>query len=233
MRPAILSRGYARRTRSDGVVVVSDRERVLAGVESSGDEPQMLARSLLGVPVLVAPDRYLAGSLAERQFGCTVHLLDDGFQHMQLARDINLLVMSSDDLKESLLPAGRLREPLDAASSADALTGLGQMLRGAASEPVEAPEMDGLASGVISRVRAESAQSWRSLAARAADGWHWAIVGGGSVAATFVTTGFVAFILAFGPKPEREDSLAALMSVDAPSARTAAMMKFSVAVTDM
>ena len=120
-RPAILSRGYGRRRSADGVVVVSDGRGPLVRAEESGDEPQMLARSLLGVPVLVAPDRYLAGSLAERQFGCTVHLLDDGFQHLQLARDINLLVMSTDDLKESLLPAGRLREPLDAARSADAL----------------------------------------------------------------------------------------------------------------
>lgn len=99
------------------------------------------------------------------------------------------------------------------ASSADALTGLGDALRTAVSDDTAAPpDMDGLASGVISRVGAESAASWRALMARAADGWHWAIVGGGSVAATFLTTGFVALILAFGPKPEREDSLAALIS---------------------
>jgi tetraacyldisaccharide 4'-kinase len=117
----ILSRGYGRRHAADGVVVVSDGQFTQVPAEDSGDEPQMLARALVGVPVLVSPDRYLAGCLAERRFGCTVHLLDDGFQHLQLARDINLLVMSKGDLDESLLPFGRLREPLDAARAADAL----------------------------------------------------------------------------------------------------------------
>lgn len=119
--PVILSRGYGRRRQADGVVVVSDGQRTRVPAEESGDEPQMLARALAGVPVLVSPDRYLAGRLAERRFGCTVHLLDDGFQHVQLARDINLLVISKADLDESLLPFGRLREPLDAARAADAL----------------------------------------------------------------------------------------------------------------
>ena len=78
-RPAILSRGYGRRRRADGVVVVSDGVRVLVPAAESGDEPQMLARSLSGVPVLVAADRYLAGRLAEAQFQASVLLLDDGF----------------------------------------------------------------------------------------------------------------------------------------------------------
>ena len=121
MRPAILSRGYARRTRSDGVVVVSDGERVLADVESSGDEPQMLARALPGVPVLVSPDRYLAGTLAIRQFDAGVLLLDDGFQHLQLERTVDLLLASPGDVTEDVLPLGRLREPLGAARSADAV----------------------------------------------------------------------------------------------------------------
>lgn len=120
-RPVILSRGYGRVRVADGVVVVSDGCDVLVPAPQSGDEPQMLARALPGVPVLVSPDRYLAGCLAERRFGCTVHLVDDGFQHLQLARDVNLLVISKADLGERLLPAGRLREPLEAAAAADAL----------------------------------------------------------------------------------------------------------------
>jgi tetraacyldisaccharide 4'-kinase len=120
-RPSILSRGYRRRQAADGVVVVSDGRAVQVGVEASGDEPQMLARALPGVPVLVSPDRFLSGCLAERRFGCTVHVLDDGFQHLQLARDVNLLVLATDDLNESMLPTGRLREPLEAASAADAV----------------------------------------------------------------------------------------------------------------
>lgn len=120
-RPAVLSRGYGRRDAPDGVVVVSDGSRVLAAPDQSGDEPTMLAYSLPGVPVLVAPERYLAGRLAERHFGCTVHLLDDGFQHLPLARDVDLLVVSPADLDERLLPAGRLREPIAASQAADAL----------------------------------------------------------------------------------------------------------------
>ena len=120
-RPAVLSRGYARRKKADGVVVVSDGERVLEPVERSGDEPQMLARALPGTPVLVSPDRYLAGRLAESRFGCTVHILDDGFQHLQLARTIDVLLISPGDLAERVLPSGRLRERLDAARGADAV----------------------------------------------------------------------------------------------------------------
>jgi tetraacyldisaccharide 4'-kinase len=120
-RPAILSRGYARRVPADGVVVVSDGQAILAPVDRSGDEAQMLARMLPGVPVLVSADRYLAGTLAERQFGATVHLLDDGFQHLRLARTVDLLVVSDRDLDDAVLPSGRLREPIAAARGADAL----------------------------------------------------------------------------------------------------------------
>jgi tetraacyldisaccharide 4'-kinase len=120
-RPAILSRGYARRVAPDGVTVVSDGARIRADAAASGDEPLMLARALPGVPVLVGADRYLSGRLAERRLGATVHLLDDGFQHLSLARDADLLLAGEDDLDEPLLPAGRLREPLSAAAAADAL----------------------------------------------------------------------------------------------------------------
>jgi tetraacyldisaccharide 4'-kinase len=120
-RPAILTRGYGRRAAADGVVVVSDGQRVLEPVSRSGDEPQMLARALRGVPVLVSADRFVAGRLAERRFGCTVHLLDDGFQHFALARDVDLLLVSPADLADTVLPGGRLREPLEAARAAGAL----------------------------------------------------------------------------------------------------------------
>ena len=120
-RPAILTRGYGRREPVEGVLVVSDGTRVLEPVTRSGDEPQMLARSLPGVPVLVSPDRYVAGRLAERQLGATISILDDGFQHVQLERDVDLLVVSARDLSEQVLPSGHLREPLEAARFADAL----------------------------------------------------------------------------------------------------------------
>ena len=126
-RPAILSRGYARPERIPGVLVVSDGSRVLEPTERSGDEPQMLARSVTGVPVLVATKRYLAGLVAGQQLGCTVMVLDDGFQHFQLERDIDLLMVSPDDLREQVLPSGALREPLDAARVAHALLVTGSM----------------------------------------------------------------------------------------------------------
>lgn len=120
-QPAILSRGYARRVRSRDPLVVSDGSQVLADVQQSGDEPQMLARALPGVPVIVGRDRYACGRLAEEQLHATVLLLDDGFQHLPLARDVDLLVMSAADLRESTLPSGRLREPLGAARAAHAV----------------------------------------------------------------------------------------------------------------
>jgi tetraacyldisaccharide 4'-kinase len=120
-RPAILSRGYARRRAADGVTVVSDGSRVVADLDEAGDEPLMLARALPGVMVLVGADRFLAGRLAEERLGATLHLLDDGFQHLALARDVDLLIVDEADLADRLLPAGRLRETLEAARRADAI----------------------------------------------------------------------------------------------------------------
>jgi tetraacyldisaccharide 4'-kinase len=121
-RPSILTRGYGRRISGPGATVVSDGSRVLAGVDESGDEPLMLARALhnLGVVVVVGADRYVSGLLAENRLGATVHILDDGFQHFSLARDVDLLATSELDLADHPLPAGRLREALTAASAADA-----------------------------------------------------------------------------------------------------------------
>ncbi len=119
-RPAVLTRGWGRRRTADGVTVVSDGARVCAGLDAAGDEPLMLARALPGVSVLVGADRYLSGCLAERRLGATVHLLDDGFQHVELERDVDLLLVSEDDLQDKPLPAGRLREGLAAGAAADA-----------------------------------------------------------------------------------------------------------------
>jgi tetraacyldisaccharide 4'-kinase len=126
-RPAILSRGYGRRQQPDGVVVVRDATGIRADLDRSGDEPLMLARQLDGVAVLASPDRYLAGCIAERHLGATVHLLDDGFQHLQLDRDIDLVLVSAEDLDANALtlPAGRLREPVDTLVAADAVLMLG------------------------------------------------------------------------------------------------------------
>lgn len=120
-RPVILSRGYGRSDRAEKVTVASDGTRVLEPVSRTGDEPQMLARQLTGIPIVVGADRFAAGQLAESRFDCTVFVLDDGFQHVQLARTVDLLAVSVGDLDDRVLPIGRLRESLKAASAADAV----------------------------------------------------------------------------------------------------------------
>jgi tetraacyldisaccharide 4'-kinase len=120
-RPAILTRGYHRRRPEDGVVVVSDGTAILADGDRSGDEPLMLAESVPGAQVLVSDSRTTAGAIAERLFGATIHVLDDGFQHRALARDVDVVVVAPRDLAGRRLPFGRLRESPRSLSRADAV----------------------------------------------------------------------------------------------------------------
>lgn len=116
-RPSILTRGYGREDAVDGVVVVD----AATPVARSGDEPLMLARQVPGAKVCVSPDRYLGGVLAEK-LGCTVHILDDGFQHIELARGLDILVTTIGEIPNGrVIPMGRLREPKDAAARAHVL----------------------------------------------------------------------------------------------------------------
>jgi tetraacyldisaccharide 4'-kinase len=118
-QPAILSRGYKRQHAADGVVTVCDGSTVLADLAHAGDEPLMLARQVPSAIVCVAEDRHLAGVVAERVWGATVHILDDGFQHVQLSRDLDILVTSPGEIPEGrVLPRGRLREARAAAARA-------------------------------------------------------------------------------------------------------------------
>ena len=134
-RPAILSRGYRRRDDVPGVVVVSDGQTLREGLGRSGDEPLMLARAVPGAIVCVCPDRHLAGVLAERRLGATVHLLDDGFQHFNLARDLDVLVTTPGEIGEGrVVPHGRLREPRDAAARAHVLVVMGATAGAAVTE---------------------------------------------------------------------------------------------------
>ncbi len=110
----ILSRGYGRKTR--GVRLVNPG----GSSPEFGDEPLLIARHL-EVPVIVGEDRYQAGIFAEGKFGARLHLLDDGFQHRALARDFDLVLVSADDARERLLPAGRLRESRQSLRRADAI----------------------------------------------------------------------------------------------------------------
>jgi tetraacyldisaccharide 4'-kinase len=115
---AVLSRGYGGSFRGD-CLVVGDGERVHAAPAEAGDEPVMLARSLPGVVVAVGRRRDRVGRAVEARFGSRVHVLDDGFQHLRLGRDLDLVCASARDLVDRPLPAGRLREPPSALARAD------------------------------------------------------------------------------------------------------------------
>lgn len=123
--PSVLSRGYARTEHADGAVIVRDPKGIRADVARAGDEPFMLARQLDGAIVMSGADRYVSGRLAEHHLGATVHLLDDGFQHFQLDRDGDIVLVSGADLAgASTLPSGHLREPADVLIAADAIVAL-------------------------------------------------------------------------------------------------------------
>ena len=120
-RVAILLRGYKRRVR-EKVTIVSDGEKVHASPIESGDEAYMMAKHLRNIPILVGKCRYLAAQVALERFKVDVLLLDDGFQHRQLARDVDILTIPATHPfgnPEKLLPAGTLREPLTALRRAD------------------------------------------------------------------------------------------------------------------
>jgi tetraacyldisaccharide 4'-kinase len=110
----VLSRGYGRR--SHGVLLVDPA----GSAQDFGDEPLLIARRLQ-VPVVVGEDRYEAARLAESRFGAQLHLLDDGFQHRGLARDFDIVLVTPEDARDHLLPAGRLREPIGSLRRADAV----------------------------------------------------------------------------------------------------------------
>jgi tetraacyldisaccharide 4'-kinase len=144
----VLSRGYGRRS---AVPALVDSHGT---ADEFGDEPLVIAREA-NARVFVAAERYEAGLLAEagqqvseaagQRVG--VHLLDDGFQHRQLHRDVDILLLSSEDIGDHLLPAGNLREALRAAERADVI-----------AIPAEEPEVEGWVKsrglkGTVWRVR--------------------------------------------------------------------------------
>jgi len=110
----VLSRGYGRT--STEIAVVDPK----GTPEQFGDEPLLIAGKLR-VPVIVGADRYQAGLLAEKRFSSKLHLLDDGFQHRRLHRDFDIVLLPAEDQRGTLLPTGRLREPLSALKRADAI----------------------------------------------------------------------------------------------------------------
>ena len=120
-RVAILLRGYKRHVREE-ITIVSDGKKVCASPTESGDEAHMMARHLSGIPIIAGKCRYLAGQVALERFNIDVLLLDDGFQHRQLARDVDILtvpVTHPFGNPQGLLPMGTLREPTSALQRAD------------------------------------------------------------------------------------------------------------------
>ena len=119
-KPAILTRGYGRKAGPDLLVLEPQPERNI-DARTVGDEPALLARALPQVPIVVSANRHRAGQLAEKRFGVDIHILDDGFQHFALERDVDLVAVDvTQELADrGLLPAGRLREPCSALKRAD------------------------------------------------------------------------------------------------------------------
>lgn len=121
--PCILTRGYGRRDEGKRVLV-SDGQAVLVDAVTGGDEPVELAHKLLHKAAVVAdPDRVAAAAWALKELAATAFVLDDAFQHRRAARDVDIVCMDATDPfgGEALLPAGRLREPLEGLKRANAV----------------------------------------------------------------------------------------------------------------
>jgi tetraacyldisaccharide 4'-kinase len=126
LRPVVLSYGYrsgASKSEKNVVTVVAGPEGVREPVEVSGDEPQMLARSLPGVPVLIGRKRIHSGQRACEEFSPDVCVLDDAFQYWRLSKDVEIVLVNAANPfgYGRLLPAGMLREPLRGLRRADAV----------------------------------------------------------------------------------------------------------------
>lgn len=120
-KPAILSRGY-KGSAADPVNIVSTTSEILLDAGKAGDEPRFLAEKLPGVPVLTGKKRRLTGRIAIDDFKADVLILDDGFQHLAVHRDLDLVLFSAEKLLGNgrVLPGGELREPLSALKRASA-----------------------------------------------------------------------------------------------------------------
>jgi tetraacyldisaccharide 4'-kinase len=120
-RVAILSRGYG--GQSPGVTCISDGQNIYKKPPEVGEEPYWLARTLPGVAVYTGPCRHAAGLAAWQELKPDLFLLDDGFQHFQLHRDLDLVLLDATAPFGNgyLLPRGPLREPLSALAAAQCL----------------------------------------------------------------------------------------------------------------
>ncbi len=118
---SVVTRGYGRRGKKDGVIVLAGDIRGLSWSEV-GDEPYMLYRQLGNIPVVVGRDRYECASEAIRRFGSRIIIMDDGFQHWRLERDVDLVLLDCRKPFDNgfLIPLGKLREPVSHLVRSDA-----------------------------------------------------------------------------------------------------------------
>lgn len=121
-KPAIISRGYKGRA-SNPVNIVSNYESILLNSGDAGDEPFLIAKSLPNIPVLTGKKRVLPCTYAVEKFGCDVLILDDGFQHLPVKRNLDLVLFNSSTInkKHEVFPGGELRESITALKRCDAI----------------------------------------------------------------------------------------------------------------
>ena len=172
LRPAIVLRGYKGK-RVGATVVVSDGDAIRLGYPEVGDEALLLARKLKGVPILLAADRVKGCQAAIRTFGPEVIILDDGFQHLRLERDLDILLLDRENPfgYGYLLPRGFLREPVSALKRADLIVMTGVDSTGEALKvprPLRATPLLHAAytTTVLTDVRTGETLSWEDLHAK-------------------------------------------------------------------
>lgn len=143
-RPVIVSRGYKGSRRR--ISAVSDGKTVLMGPEEAGDEPYLMASRLEDVPVVIGADRFRAGLFAVEKFSPDCVILDDGFQHIRLERDLNILLVDSYSGfgNGHMLPIGILREPVSEIRRASLM-----MIKGSGIKPPDALRIRGTGLPVI------------------------------------------------------------------------------------
>ncbi len=119
----VLSRGYKRKSR--GPIIVMYKGKVKSDWEEAGDEPFLLAKifenSNMPVSIIVDEDRVRGGKIALKSLSAELIILDDGFQHRRLKRDIDLVLLKNKDLEDTIFPFGRLREPINSLKRAHAI----------------------------------------------------------------------------------------------------------------
>ena len=119
IKSAILSRGFKGKSRK--TKIICDGVNIIGDVKESGDEPMLMAKKLKDVPIIVGRKRYRSGILAEKNFKSDVFILDDGFQHLALKRDLNILLLNGNNPfgNGRIFPAGSLRESISNINRAD------------------------------------------------------------------------------------------------------------------